>query len=198
MIIILFGLPIEFFLIIFGASLVGWFYSAPPIRLVSRGLGEIAVALVTGFAIPSLGYLSIRGQLDPIFVYLTIPFVMYGLVLSLSLHVPDVDVDRKGGKRNLAVRLGQYQILFFILALIILATLSFWIITFLNFFSIINFNMFVLFSMIPLIAGIIGFIEFLRKKKVNYFSTLNIAALFIFNILIIIFLLIQITFSGIS
>ncbi|MEJ2242179.1 MAG: prenyltransferase [Candidatus Bathyarchaeota archaeon] len=36
------GLSIEFFIIIFSASLIGWFYSAPPIRLVSRGLGEIA------------------------------------------------------------------------------------------------------------------------------------------------------------
>ena len=191
MTIILAGFPVDFFIIIFSASLVGWFYSAPPIRLVSRGLGEIAVALVTGFAIPSLGYLSIRGQLDPIFVYLTIPFIMYGLGLSLSLHVSDIDVDRKGAKRNLATRLGQYQIIILILTLMILATLVFCVIAFLNIFSTFNFTMFILFSLIPLITGIIGFVDFIRKKEVNYSSTLNISALFIFNILVILFLLVR-------
>ena len=191
MTIILAGFPVDFFIIIFSASLVGWFYSAPPIRLVSRGLGEIAVALVTGFAIPSLGYLSIRGQLDPIFVYLTIPFIMYGLGLSLSLHVSDIDVDRKGDKRNLATRLGQYQIIILILTLMILATLVFCVIAFLNIFSTFNFTMFILFSLIPLITGIIGFVDFIRKKEVNYSSTLNISALFIFNILVILFLLVR-------
>ncbi|MCW4030929.1 MAG: prenyltransferase, partial [Candidatus Bathyarchaeota archaeon] len=69
------GAPIEIFFVILGASLVGWFYSAPPLRLSSRGVGEITVACVTGFAIPGIGYLAVRGQFDPLFVCLTIPFV---------------------------------------------------------------------------------------------------------------------------
>ena len=48
--------PIELFIIMFFANLIGWFYSAPPVRLISRGLGELAVAWVTGFVIPGVGY----------------------------------------------------------------------------------------------------------------------------------------------
>lgn len=185
------GLSIEFFMIILGASLIGWFYSAPPIRLVSRGLGEFAVAFVTGFAIPSLGYLSIKGQLDLMLIVLTIPFMMYGLALSLSLHIPDIEFDKKGYKKNLTVRLGQRKIIFLILTLMILATLAFGIISFLN-ISTINFTIFALFSIVPLITAVIGFVEFSRNKEVNYISTLNIIALFFFNILVIVFLLVQI------
>ena len=56
LLVVFLNFPIAFFIIILGASLVGWFYSAPPIRLISRGFGEVAVALVTGFAIPGMGY----------------------------------------------------------------------------------------------------------------------------------------------
>jgi 1,4-dihydroxy-2-naphthoate octaprenyltransferase len=98
-ILVIFGAPIEFLIVILGASLVGWFYSAPPLRFISRGFGEFALAVVTGFAIPGLGYLAIRGQFDPLFFYFAIPFIMYGLMLSLSLQVPDIEVDSKGNKK---------------------------------------------------------------------------------------------------
>ena len=188
MIVVFLGFPIEFFIVILGASLVGWFYSAPPVRLISRGFGEIAVAFVIGFAIPGLGYLGVRGQFDPLFVYFVIPFILYGLTLSLSLHAPDVEVDRMGNKRNLTVRLGQRRSFLLILAMVSSATLTFCIYSFQNAFLIVDFGMIVLFSVIPLVAGLIGFVGFF-KKEVNYFSALNVAALFVFNIIMITYLL---------
>jgi 1,4-dihydroxy-2-naphthoate octaprenyltransferase len=188
MIVVFLGFPIEFFIVILGASLVGWFYSAPPIRLISRGFGEIAVAFVTGFAIPGLGYLAIRGQFDPLFVYFVIPFILYGLTLSLSLHAPDVEVDRMGDKRNLTVRLGQRRSFLTILVMVCLATLTFCIYTFQNAFLIVDFGVIVLFSVIPLVAGLIGFVGFFQKE-VNYLSALNVAALFVFNMIMIMYLL---------
>jgi 1,4-dihydroxy-2-naphthoate octaprenyltransferase len=188
MIVVFLGFPIEFFIVILGASLVGWFYSAPPIRLISRGFGEIAVAFVTGFAIPGLGYLAIRGQFDPLFVYFVIPFILYGLTLSLSLHAPDVEVDRMGDKRNLTVRLGQRRSFLLILVMVSSATLTFCIYAFQNAFLIVDFGVIVLFSVIPLVAGLIGFVGFF-KKEVNYLSALNVAALFVFNMIMIMYLL---------
>jgi 1,4-dihydroxy-2-naphthoate octaprenyltransferase len=184
------GVPIEFFVVILGASLVGWFYSAPPLRLTSRGFGEVAVACVTGFAIPGLGYLAVRGQFDPLFVYLAVPFVMYGLILSLSLEAPDVDVDRKGGKRNLAVRKGEPSVFFLILALAVSATLTFY---FYNWFitsAVVDLGIVFLFSIMPLIAGLAGFVGVLQKRAVNRFSALNVASLFVFNTLMIAYLLV--------
>jgi 1,4-dihydroxy-2-naphthoate octaprenyltransferase len=184
------GVPIEFFVVILAASLVGWFYSAPPLRLASRGFGEVAVACVTGFAIPGLGYLAVRGQFDPLFVYLAVPFVMYGLILSLSLEAPDIDVDRKGGKRNLAVRKGEPSVFFLILALAVSATLTFYVYTWFITSAVVDLEIVFLFSIIPLIAGLAGFVGISKKGAVNRFSALNVASLFVFNMLMIAYLLV--------
>jgi 1,4-dihydroxy-2-naphthoate octaprenyltransferase len=183
------GAPIEIFIVILGASLVGWFYSAPPLRLSSRGFGEFAVACVTGFAIPGLGYLAVRGQFDPLFVYLVVPFVMYGFMLSLSLEAPDAEIDQKGGKRNFVVRKGERTVFLFILALTTSATLTFltykWLIT----SAVFDIGVLALFSIVPLTAAVFGFTGILRKQSVNRFSALNIASLFVFNMLTVAYLL---------
>jgi 1,4-dihydroxy-2-naphthoate octaprenyltransferase len=184
------GAPIEFFAVILGASLVGWFYSAPPLRLTSRGFGEVAVACVTGFAIPGLGYLAVRGQFDPLFVYFAVPFVMYGLILSLSLEAPDVEVDRKGGKRNLAVRKGEHGVFFLILALAVSATLTFYAYNWFVTSAVVDLGVVFLFSIMPLLAGLVGFVGVFQKRAVNRFSALNVAALFVFNMLMIAYLLV--------
>jgi 1,4-dihydroxy-2-naphthoate octaprenyltransferase len=183
------GAPIEIFIVILAASLTGWFYSAPPLRLTSRGLGEAAIACVTGFAIPGLGYLSVRGQFDPLFVYLAVPFVMYGLMLSLSLEAPDAEIDRKGGKRNLAVREGARNVFMLILALTVASTLTFFAYNLLRVSTVLNIGVLALFSIGPLAAARVGYVSVLQKKSVNRFSALNVASLFVFNMLTIVYLL---------
>jgi 1,4-dihydroxy-2-naphthoate octaprenyltransferase len=183
------GAPIEIFIVILGASLVGWFYSAPPLRLISRGFGEAAVACVTGFAIPGLGYLAVRGQFDPLFVYLAVPFVMYGFMLSLSLEAPDAEIDRKGGKRNFVVRKGERNVFLFILALTASATSTFFAYKWLVASAVLDMGVLTLFSIVPLTAALVGFAGVLQKRSVNRFSALNIASLFVFNMLTVAYLL---------
>jgi len=183
------GASIEIFIVILGASLVGWFYSAPPLRLTSRGFGEIAVACVTGFAIPGLGYLAVRGQFDPLFVCFAVPFVMYGLMLSLSLEAPDAEIDRKGGKRNLVVRKGESSVFSLILALAVSATLAFFVYSWLMTSAVVDLGVVTVFSMVPLTAGLAGFAGIFQKRSVNLFSALNIASLFVFNMLMVAYLL---------
>ncbi len=182
------GAPIEIFIVILAASLAGWFYSAPPLRLISRGLGELAVAGVTGFAIPGLGYLAVKGQFDPLFFCFAVPFVMYGFMLSLSLGVPDVEVDRKGGKRTFAVRKGQRAVFLLILGLTVSATLAFFAYRWLVASAIVDLGIVTLFSMVPLVAGLVGFVGVFQKRSVNRFSALNVASLFTFNTLMITYL----------
>jgi len=181
--------PIEFLIIALGANFLGWSYSAPPLRLISRGLGEIAVALATGFAIPGIGYLAVRGQFDPLFFYLAIPFVMYGLMLCLSLEAPDREIDRKGGKSNIVVRKGERIVFSLISAMALSATLTFifyaWEIT----STIVDLGVIALFSIVPLTAGLLGFVAVFKKKKVTQFGTLNVASLFFFNVLMNAYLL---------
>jgi 1,4-dihydroxy-2-naphthoate octaprenyltransferase len=182
--------PIEIFIVILVASIVGWFYSAPPPRLTSRGFGEAAIASVTGFAIPGLGYLSVRGQFDPLFVCLAVPFVMYGLMLSLSLEAPDEEIDRKGGKKNLIVRKGARNVFLLILALTAASTLMFLVYSWLLASTVLDIGVLALFSIAPLTAAVVGFIGVSQKKSVNRFSAVNVASLFVFNMFTVAYLLV--------
>ncbi|MCW4047590.1 MAG: prenyltransferase [Candidatus Bathyarchaeota archaeon] len=195
LIVLFYGAPVEFLVIAWAENFAGWSYSAPPMRLTSRGLGEVAVACVTGFAIPGIGYLAVRGQFDPLFLYLAVPFMMYGVILSLSLEAPDIEIDRKGGKTNLAVRKGLRAVFVIILAMAVSATLLFlgyaWQIS----AVVIDLRAPLLFSMVPLAAAFFGFVKVVfQKRKANLPSTGNVASLFVFNILMIVYLL-SISFS---
>jgi 1,4-dihydroxy-2-naphthoate octaprenyltransferase len=187
--VLFYGVPMEFLVITLAANFLGWVYSAPPFRLISRGLGEIIVAVVTGFAIPGVGYLAVRGQFDPLFAYFAVPFMMYGLILSLSLEAPDLDIDRKGGKRNLVVRKGESNVFAAITALAFSATVAFFVYAWQIAPTTLNLGIVALFSIAPLAAGVLGFVSVLRNKSVNRFSTLNIASLFLFNILMVAYLI---------
>jgi 1,4-dihydroxy-2-naphthoate octaprenyltransferase len=180
--------PIELVLIMVGANFVGWFYSAPPLRLISRGLGEVGLALAAGFAIPAIGYLSVRGRLDPLFLWFAFPFVIYGLMLSLSLEAPDREIDAKGGKRNIVVRKGAPFVFTLILAAALSASLAFLLAYLLVPPTLVAFGLVFLFSIVPLTAGFVTFLWRFRKNEANRFSTLNVASLFVFNMLMVAYL----------
>jgi len=146
------------------------------------------VAGVTGFAIPGLGYLAVKGQFDTLFFCFAVPFVMYGFMLSLSLGVPDVEVDRKGGKRTFAVRKGQRGVFLLILGLAVSATLAFFAYRWLFTSTFMDLGVVALFSLAPLIAGLVGFVGVFQKKSVDRFSALIVASLFAFNMLMIAYL----------
>lgn len=84
---------------------VGWAYSAPPMALMSRGLGEVAV---------TAGWLTVVVGAD--FVqrgaFAATPFASglgYGLLVANVLYInqfPDRRADAVAGKRTLVVRLG--------------------------------------------------------------------------------------------
>ncbi|CAG0974855.1 1,4-dihydroxy-2-naphthoate octaprenyltransferase [Burkholderiales bacterium] len=84
---------------------VGWAYSAPPLQLASRGLGELAVA--AGWLLVVLGadYVQ-RGAFawQPLGAGLGFALLVANL-LYLN-QFPDVQADARAGKRTLVVRLG--------------------------------------------------------------------------------------------
>src|SRR5918992_1281037 len=81
------------------------FYTAPPLRLVHRGLGEIVVALGFG-PIMTLGAYFVQAReydLEPLLVSIPV-----GILIALVLYVnevPDRPADAAAGKRTLPVRL---------------------------------------------------------------------------------------------
>ena len=95
-----------FFLFILAGNATGWFYSAPPLRLSGTWLGELATAVTMGILVPGMGYYVTRGSFDPAFLYLAVPFFLYGYFFIVSVEMPDLDSDRKSGKNTLVARKG--------------------------------------------------------------------------------------------
>ncbi|MCP1662153.1 MAG: prenyltransferase [Methanocalculus sp. MSAO_Arc1] len=101
------------FLIAFVAAgiTLGWIYSAPPVRLTARGLGEVATMAAFGIFLPGGGYLFTALQLAPEMLWLMIPLFFLGLFFIVSVELPDFRNDAATGKKTLVVRAGRKQAL---------------------------------------------------------------------------------------
>ena len=80
----LFGPPPGFLLIVLTGNAVGWYYSAPPLRLAYRGLGESAMMVTTGFLVPGFGYFVLNGGLGGEFILWALPMLLYGLLSTIA------------------------------------------------------------------------------------------------------------------
>jgi 1,4-dihydroxy-2-naphthoate polyprenyltransferase len=98
--------PLSFLAYAVLGGLLGWFYTAPPLRLAYRGLGEATTALASGFIMPGMGYFVISGTIDMWFVIFSFPIICYGLYFILTVEMPDIESDRSAGKVNLLVDRG--------------------------------------------------------------------------------------------
>lgn len=79
-------------------------YSLPPLKLMSRGLGELAVILAW-LLIVAGGDFVLRRQLDPSAWLAGLPFALQAGMILLVNQVPDRQADLNAGKRNWTVRL---------------------------------------------------------------------------------------------
>lgn len=87
--------------------LTGFFYSAPPLFLASRGIGEICVALNFGF-LSVLGTYFVQTSLlsvTPLMIAI-VPAMLITAVLYIN-QFPDYNADKEVGKNNLVVRFGK-------------------------------------------------------------------------------------------
>ncbi len=96
-------------LVAIGAAgiLIGWAYTAPPLKLVYRGLGEIAVAVGFGPVMLLGAYVAETGHLgwEPLVASLPVA-ILIALILYVN-EIPDRRGDAAAGKRTLVVRLSQ-------------------------------------------------------------------------------------------
>ena len=94
-------------LLVFGliGFLLGFLYTAPPIRLVHHGVGEIAIGLGFGPVMVLGAYWVQAGQLSVTAVYASIPVgILIAAVLYIN-EIPDRMWDEKAGKRTLITRI---------------------------------------------------------------------------------------------
>ena len=85
---------------------LAWAYSAPPFRLLARGLGECDTALVVAVLVPLCAFAAQRGVPTSLALVTTMPGALAMFAMMLAVEFPDRSADIAGGKRNLVVRLG--------------------------------------------------------------------------------------------
>lgn len=168
--------------VIFG-NLLGWFYTAPPIRLSYRGLGEISTMLAIGFVVPGMGYYVMKGMIDVNFVIFSIPLLLYGIYFILSVELPDMETDAISGKNNFVTKNGRNLSLILIFLVTVISTLIY--IIFQNFILIdkgINFYFVALLSIVPLLFAWLG-LKYDSREKSAQIAFNNLNALILFAIL---------------
>lgn len=98
------GLPSLALLLL--AVLLAWGYSAPPLQLHSRGIGELTTAFLVPGLTPLVGYYLQSGRLSLLPVLAVMPLCCLQFAMLLAIGFPDEAGDRAVGKRTLVVRLG--------------------------------------------------------------------------------------------
>jgi len=108
------------FLLILGVIgiLGGFFYTAPPVSLVSRGIGELVIAINFG-VLPVVGayFVQTRSFRWDVVLFSLPVAVLISAVLFIN-QFQDYEADKAVGKRNWVVRLGRRrasQVFFFLM-----------------------------------------------------------------------------------
>lgn len=89
------------------ALVIGFGYSAPPLRLMTRGLGELVAAATVALLTPLAGYGVAAGQLSTDLLWLGLPLLAISSAFMITVELPDYEADWPTGKRNWVVRLGR-------------------------------------------------------------------------------------------
>jgi 1,4-dihydroxy-2-naphthoate octaprenyltransferase len=89
-----------------GICTLAWSYSAPPLRLAARGLGELDTVLVVAVLVPAAGYAAFAGRIDALLENAVVAPVAAMLAMMLCVELPDAGADLAAGKRTLVVRWG--------------------------------------------------------------------------------------------
>jgi 1,4-dihydroxy-2-naphthoate octaprenyltransferase len=106
--------------------LIGVAYTAPPLKLVYRGVGEIAVALGFGPIMLLGAYVVQTGRISAEAVIASVPVaILVALILYVN-EIPDRAGDASAGKRTLPVRLSPatVQTLYLVAALAAFAVIA--------------------------------------------------------------------------
>ena len=85
---------------------LAWAYSAPPLRLLARGLGELDAVAVVALLVPLAGYTAFAHQPGAHVLFASLPGACAMFAMMLAVEIPDARADAATRKRNLVVRWG--------------------------------------------------------------------------------------------
>ena len=84
-----------------------YFYSKPPWRLVSRGIGEILIAYAFGWLAVNVGFYLQASRFNMLATWVCLPIACSVANIILINEYPDYPADRQVFKQNILVRIGK-------------------------------------------------------------------------------------------
>ena len=104
---------------------LGLGYTAPPLKLSWRGLGELNVGFTHSLAVILCGYVFQGGAWSDAFPWLVGVPLMISVLPAITLSgVPDWEADGQAGKRTLPVRLGLARTRWLTIAMVLAAPIA--------------------------------------------------------------------------
>ena len=175
-------------------GLLGWFYTAPPLKLAYRKLGEVATVLAVGLMMPGMGYFVAYGHIDLFFSIFVFPLSCYGLLFILTVEMPDIDADRAGKKINALVKWGVKTGVSISFCSALVGTLSLALIHFSGVFTgILDVGPLAMFSALPLVGAASGYQEnFNRRQRLTRHVNTNMTAMVLFVLLLDFYIIAQV------
>jgi 1,4-dihydroxy-2-naphthoate octaprenyltransferase len=89
--------------------IAGFFYSKPPLRWVTRGMGELMIAYCYGWLPVAAAFYLQAHYIHTLVHWVAIPVAASIFNVILINEFPDYDADAVAGKKNLLVRLGKLR-----------------------------------------------------------------------------------------
>ncbi len=149
---------------------ISWAYSARPIRLVARGLGELTVALTVSFLVPLTAYYVQTGTATWSLIAICLTILPFIFLVMLSVHLPDYEGDVVASKTNLVVRLGMDPIKHLFFVVLVLPYLA---IILLSLTGLLETMQFILFASLPLAILLVIKVRELRASDVRTSISVN-------------------------
>nr|MBS0037180.1 prenyltransferase [Saprospiraceae bacterium] len=113
-------------------AFMGYFYTAPPLRLVARrGLGELTIVLAFGCMVTLGTFYVLTGELSWIAFLIGLPPGLLTANILLINEFPDAESDAVTGKDHLIVTYGKKVGVYFYLLIMLLAVASYGVIFYL-------------------------------------------------------------------
>ena len=106
------------------AILTGYFYTAKPLKLAYRGIGELSILFTCGWLATILGYYLQTREISLMVTLISIPGSLSIFLLILINEIPDMESDLLSNKKNLAVILGKQNALLFYSCLSVICWLA--------------------------------------------------------------------------
>jgi 1,4-dihydroxy-2-naphthoate octaprenyltransferase len=105
--------------------IAGFFYAAPPLRWVKRGIGELLIGFCYGWLPVATAFYLQAGTIDTVVHWISIPIACTIFNVILINEFPDYPADLIEGKKNLVIRIGKNASAFLYIAMTAVAWIAF-------------------------------------------------------------------------